>query len=741
ISYAVGSEVEVVRGSGGECNPSESEPEPCTKNGESGTRTCMKGGWWSDCIASGSNEGGTTNNNEGGTNTHDLKLISNMKLPSGFFSIPWGGSSDDDDDDEPNKDPKEKDKKDDDKKFMLGGMIEVKKGGFSEAIIGGFMWAGMAYGIVKMAGPMLGMDDDLVDAASKAVFAGILAGKMATTLFGKGGAWGDKFREKYPNKWKGKPAEGAGGTGLGVGIGVTVGIIVFLMSYRKEEIEVITFSCNPWDAQVGGDDCEECNKQGLPCSEYQCRSLGQACELLNPGTDEEKCDWVGRNDVEFPIIKPWKDALLENYEYKIQDTGISPPDTGVIIWNNESTKGCARAFTPLSFGITLDEPGKCKIDALRKKDFEDMDFYFSSSLSLYEHSYALSLPGANALKTENITIENDGDYELYVRCQDANGNSNIANFVFKFCVETGPDTTPPLIVTTDPLNGKPIAYNQTSFGTIVYVNEPADCRWSHTDQDYENMEEEMVCSSSVFNMNAQMLYECSTTLTGLKDREENKFYFRCKDKAENVNRESYEFSLIGTQPLVIDWIKPESGSVIKDSSDAIQVTLEAKTSAGYDEGLSACEYSNTGETEDYVLFLGDEKIDQYQHSQDLWLAEGDYEYFIKCTDLGGNYDIKTTNFSVEGDSSAPLIIRAYHEDTYLKLITNEPARCVYDTKYEDYPCDYLFDDGTPMTAIDDVNHYTEWDTNVNFYIKCQDEYGIQPAPDECSRIIRPFEIY
>ncbi len=363
-----------------------------------------------------------------------------------------------------------------------------------------------------------------------------------------------------------------------------------------------------------------------------------------------------------------------------------------------------------------------------------MNFFFSGGLSRYEHSYTMSLPGTAALEAEGIEVENEGDYGLYVRCQDANGNSNTANFVFKFCIDEGPDTTPPLIVGTTPLNNMPFAYNKTdaSIYTEVYVNEPAKCRWSHSDQSYDSMEEDkdMTCDTIASEMNAQMIYTCETTLTGLKDRVENKFYFRCKDNSDNVNRESYKFSLIGTQPLVIDWVKPEG--IIKDSTESVKVTLEAKTSAGYKEGEASCYYSDTGNTDDYVMFLN---TNSYQHSQDLWLAEDTYEYFIRCVDLGGNSDIETVIFEVESDGDEPIVVRAYHEDDYLKLVTNEPARCVYDTKYVDHHCDYSFDDGTPMTTLEDVNHYTDWNTQTTFYIQCQDEYGNQPAYGECSKII------
>jgi hypothetical protein len=364
----------------------------------------------------------------------------------------------------------------------------------------------------------------------------------------------------------------------------------------------------------------------------------------------------------------------------------------------------------------------------------------------YNHTQIMSLPGPDNLESENLTIQNDGSYELYVRCQDANGNHNTANFVFKFCVEKGPDTTPPLIVATNLLNGMPIAYNTSFIDLEVYVNEPANCRWSRTDQSYNKMEESMTCSSSIFEMNAQMLYKCSTKLTSLKNNEENKFYFRCEDKPldsqdRNVNSESYEFSLIGTQPLVISDIEPNE--TIKDSTDVVKVVLEAETSAGYKEGEATCYYSETGKDNDYVMFFYENANNlNYKHSQDLYLEEGDYEYFIKCIDLGGNSDVESTQFRVESDSSAPIIVRAYHEESYLKLITNEEAECVYGTD----TCNYLFDDGIKMTSVEnknkeDVEHYTDWSTKKNFYVKCKDEYGNQPLPNDCSIIVRPVKIY
>ena len=595
-------------------------------------------------------------------------------------------------------------------------------------LLEGAGWAIVVAGGIQMLGPMFGLQDEQVDALTKSAVAGIIVGKA---LYGA--AESTKVAGSFFPEATTFFSETSFGLTHATWIGIAVGVAVFLMTYKKEKEKVVQFTCQPWQAPTGGQSCEECNDKDLPCSEYQCKSLGQACELINPGTGEEKCVWVNRQDVNPPTIEPLLSALLDNYRYSPDNT-INPPDRGVIINYLESRDNCIPAFTPLRFGVDLNEPAKCKIDILRKNNFENMSVFMSSGLLKYNHTYSLSLPGSEALEAENITIQNDGNYELYVRCEDANGNSNVATFAFKYCVDDGPDTTPPLIVTTNILNNMPIAFNQSSVDLDVFTNEPSKCMWSHNNQNYENMDEEMTCSSNIFEYNAQMLYKCSTKLTGLKDRVENNFYFRCQDKQgfpeneRNTNTESYEFTLIGTQPLVIDSVNPND-TTISDSTDSIKVPIKVKTSAGHNEGESVCYYSDTGEESNYIKFF---ETGTFEHTQDLFLTEGDYDYFIKCTDFGGNSDYETINFSVETDTSSPQVVRAYKEENYLKLITIEEAQCVYST----FGCNYDISEGTKITVIDEKNHFTDWDVQSDLYVKCQDNFGNQPLPNQCSIIVR-----
>jgi len=602
-------------------------------------------------------------------------------------------------------------------------------------------WAVVAYAAVKMLGGLFGLDDTVTDSLALGAAAGFGVGR-GTYFLARSHEVGTGFG------WEGFWHGNAGAGSYGLAAGVIVAAIVIYLTYAKTKEKTYEYTCDPWQAPTGGSKCEECNKQGiLPCSEYQCRSLGQACKLVNPGTGEEKCVWVNPKDVNPPVMQPWIDALLPDYKYTPDNT-LSPPDRGVFIQNNNATNKCVSAFTPLRFGINIvgggvndqPEPAKCKIDYLGKRNFSDMDYWFGGSQLLrYNHTQIMSLPGKAAYDAENIEINNDGNYTVYVRCQDENGNFDTANFVFKFCVDAGPDTTAPVIVSTSIINGMPIAYNQSSVNLTVYVNEPADCRWDRLDVEYADSKNPMTCSKSVTNMNAQMLYKCSTVLTGLKNAEENKFYFRCKDQPtgiadsnRNTNAESYVFTLGGTIPLVINKVGPNE--TVRDNTDPVKVTLTAETNAGAEEGKSLCYYKNASASEDkYVQFKNSASN---KHSQDLFLPEGSYNYNIKCVDLGGNSATKSTSFYVESDSEAPIVVRAYKEETNIKLITDEEAECVYDV----LNCNYLFGDGIALTTLSGINHFTEWDTSKNFYVKCKDEYGNEPAPDKCSIIVQPFQI-
>jgi len=516
-------------------------------------------------------------------------------------------------------------------------------------------------------------------------------------------------------------------------LGLSVAIVIFILTWRKMVNEVVEFHCMPWQAPIGGGDCEICN-EFEECGEYTCKSLGQACEIINAGTEEQKCAWLNPHDVNSPKIE----MIEVNKGHKfIPDTSIRPPATGVII--TQENKECIKAFFPLKFKFITNEPAQCKVDYALTTSYDEMNYFVAgSNLFQYNHTEELSLPGPDAINDIAPELKNDGEYSLFVRCMDANGNFNQDAYSVSFCVEKGPDTTPPAIMDVNIPSGNPIQYNQTSLDLEVYVNEPSECRWSFEDRAYENMAYDMECSKNLWEMNHQNVYTCKTELTGVKDRAENLYYFRCKDQPyaeegdRNVNVQSYLYKVIGTQALNILSAEPDE-KTISGSTNIIHVDLEVITDNGYKNGEATCYYSDKEPQSDtdYIRFLDTGEMNKHIQRQDL--PQGDYTYYFKCVDLGGNVDYGSTSFTVISDRQGPVVVRAYKESGELKIITSEASKC----GFSNIDCNFEIDDAVMMDSFDDMSHTSTWQVNKNHYIRCKDEYNNQPNSNICSIIVRP----
>jgi hypothetical protein len=537
---------------------------------------------------------------------------------------------------------------------------------------------------------------------------------------------------------------GLGLAGLATPVGWIVGgaiaIFTFIVSTMKVDQRAVLFDCKSWQSQTGGEYCTECNYGEFPCTEYKCKSLGQACLLKNEGDDAE-CIHEDPTDVASPQITPRIDSLLsDDYSYE-----PIPTTYGVEI----KYKGdCLPSFASFTYGIELDKTGICRMAGRTTDSFENMTLPFGSGLWKRNHTQLMFFAGKTNLEAEGIELPSGGNYEYYVRCESVNGYANVDEFLFRFCIDPLPDTSQPIMQGFNLLDRTPIRwFSETDpheTDVIIYSNEPlfaetGGCKWSRNNQNYDDMEWDMEsCGDSLSDLttfNAQLSFSCSATLTGLQNNQENKFYFRCKDKEGNTNTISKTLTLIGSRPLSIDSVEPEG--IIKGSSDKVKVTLAAKTSEGYEDGKADCYHSLTGDSNDYTRFTDTRS---YTHSTDIYLEEDDYTYHIQCFDMAGNVDKKTINFKVESDFHEPIVVRAYYDNGDLNLITSEPAECVYDTTYVNSPCDYAFEDGISMSTGDDLTHFVNWNTDNNLYIKCQDEYGNQPI-NECSIILRPFEFF
>jgi hypothetical protein len=637
-------------------------------------------------------------------------------------------------------------------------------------LLDGFVWALGATAAIQTLGSVFGVDKDNLNTINKAVVGGIFAGQISYALLGEkvAGTTGQGFLTD--TKLGSVFGETPGITSTtAVGIGLAVAAAIFVLTYEKqsEKREVINFQCLPFEPQLGGAKCEECNADPFrTCSQYRCKSLGQACELLNEGTGKELCAWIGRNDVNSPVIKPWEDALRPD-DLKYTNDNTRPPSRGVKI--TTSGGGCLKAFTQLEFGITTDEPSQCKIDYEHTNKFDEMRFYVGgSNYYAYNHSDKFNLPSVqtivttgnewnetnaggsgtgntsikfaasgNANELGSLTFPYDGEYSYYIRCRDGNGNENVDEYAVSFCVDQSPDTTPPIIDSTSIKSGGFVRYNVDNVSVDVYTNEAAECKWSRTSKNYDDMENKLNCAGT-YQVNAEQLYTCNAKLTGIKNNEDNKFYFRCKDNPgspegeRNVMTQSYELILKGTEPLQIVDVSPNG--TITSSTSTSTIDLGVETANGAEEGKSLCYFSTSNDNSSYVAFF---ESNNYIHKQSLDLTSGSYTYYLRCIDAGGNSVDNRTSFTVFVDKFAPKITRVYKEEA-LKIVTDEEAVCAYSLN----SCNFNVKDGVQMiysNINEQKNHYTEWEASKTYYIRCADKYGNEPDPNKCSLIVNAVQ--
>ena len=583
-------------------------------------------------------------------------------------------------------------------------------------------------GFIQLVGGILDKDGEYEDERN-ALSIAFIAGRLTHGLL-KSGKWGQgHFRGA--EEGKGFFSKFTRATGTGVIVGLIAGYFFYKDQAEDDKPEFLEFKCLPFQAPNGGDSCERCNEDpDKPCSEYRCKALGQGCGIINAGTEEEKCFWINRLDATSPGIKPSKPALTPGHDYtdvKERPPGGEGPSGMRVV---RTGGGCINAFQPIQFGIEASEPAQCKIDFTHTEKLDDMGYFVGdNNLYVTNHTQAVSLPGTNILNSLFPEVENDGEYELFIRCKDANGNENRDEFSVRFCIDKGPDLTAPQIKDTSVINGAPVQFGVDNLTLNAFVSEPAQCRWSRLDASYENMENQMSCSNSVFEINAELLYTCTTQLTAIEDRMDNDFYFRCVDLSNNTMQQSFKFTLQGTQPL--DILKVEPNETIRGSTNTIPVSLHVETDNGHSNGVAFCSYSTSNVEGTFIEFF---ETDANMHNQLLDLTTGSYKYFIRCVDLGGNVANESTQFAVEVDNNPPIVVRAYNENDRLRVIIDEDGSCKYSTQ----TCNFDFEAGISMPFDDTKDHFTEWKSDTTYYVKCADAFGNEPSPSDCSIIVRPF---
>lgn len=512
---------------------------------------------------------------------------------------------------------------------------------------------------------------------------------------------------------------------LGVGVAVAVAIMWLFsdsgfFGIGACEPKTVTFTCQPWQAPTGGSDCDKCDDDPLkPCSEYRCNSLGSACVLINKGSDEEMCVEDNPNDVSPPQLEPLRDNLSDGYRYRDIDGdgfSVSPGDGD-----------CFEAFSSPVFGFLTNEPAQCKFD-LEENEFENMQFYFGTNAYVENHTMTYFLPSP-----EGCGLNWTGDLRFHVKCQDTHGNEIPEFYNIDVCVNSGADETAPLIRAVLPGNNSMVSFNSTEKEIYVYTNEPADCRWSTTDEDYSLMENDFNCNNAC-NQLGIYGYQCSTDVT--IDSPENDFFIRCEDQPlfelinrssdRNANSESYLYRLIKPESeLEIVSVEPNDDYEVNTRTSTMELIVETSGGGNY----VTCSYSFS-DFDNLVAFNDFDGNNVHEQVFDM-MSIGKKKIYIECTDETSTVVREQVNFEIIYDSTTPQLSRTWQDNGRLHFITTENAECRYSTDSLE-ECNFDFDDGEDAGGSSE--HSINFVKGNTYYIRCEDEFGNKPSG--CSFILR-----
>ena len=486
------------------------------------------------------------------------------------------------------------------------------------------------------------------------------------------------------------------------------------------------FVCNPWQAPLGGSNCSECGSDGFPCSQYSCQSLGKDCQLFNTNMPNPLCISVSANDVTPPTISP---------ESNLLPSGDSATQTSSGVDITASTSdGCIPDNDQIiPFGISVSEPAQCAISINSSTSFADMDQQLDSGLFLPNHSLSIPLSDYENLGLNQLNPNSRVNADLYVICQDANGNANSPAYDIHFCLAPGNDITPPVIISQTP-SLTTVNYNTTSIPVSLYVDKPSDCSWSLNDESYYSMENNFTCLTDFSDediLNGGWL--CGANLPFIANS--TTYYVRCldqpwlagiNDSARNANTQSYPITFTRvSSPLSITSINIDGGNITSASSP-VSVEADVTTSGGYD-GTAECAYTWGNYTLNFI------DTNASESTQTFSFYPGLISLPITCTDKVGDVATQTANFNVILDTTPPQITRIYVSAGNLNLETDKPSTCYYSND-NNLQCLFNINNASSFSGDSSKQHSIEFNPDNTYYVKCQDYLGNYAA--DCSAVIQ-----
>ena len=194
-------------------------------------------------------------------------------------------------------------------------------------------------------------------------------------------------------------------------IAIAIIAIILILGIGKTKEVKVNFTCLPWQAPTGGDNCEVCNKDPLKtCTKYRCDSLGQACTLLNENTDNPTCQSIQFETIP-PVISPGE-IKTQGYKFQNQES------QKVEIRKNNGE--CLQEFVPVEFTLETNENAQCKWSLEHEINYESMEnFPKEGTFFSLDHTFNVGGLSLSILEANNISGDLikgfTGDIDIFVR--------------------------------------------------------------------------------------------------------------------------------------------------------------------------------------------------------------------------------------------------------------------------------------------------------------------------------------
>lgn len=508
----------------------------------------------------------------------------------------------------------------------------------------------------------------------------------------------------------------------------------FFDKFQEQEYYIMQFSCSSWEAPAMGD-CSICNDDVRPCSEYRCKSLGSNCNYFVENGEPGYC--ASLSEIWSAKISPWQEVLTEGNKYSsVQSSGFK------IIGNSKDE---VDAWKPVKFGVITDKQAICKIGLDHSASFDEMAYtmlsdkdYSTGRTDGMHHSVTLS-PHALPVKVEGTTLPLEyGDNEYYIKCKNFAGQINDAPFAVKIKQGDGPDLTEALITRFMPEDNSFLSYGASASAVLMFLNEPAECRYS---LDYDTpYYDEMPYNFSCITDKSSSLYgewSCFTILSNMTGGN-SEMFVKCKDQPDleetdlikrNINMQSKKYTLnICEVGLQIQSVTPGNNQTIEMSKSS-DITLDVQTYGCINQGEANCLFSVEGYSGAFSEFLS---TGTRLHSQPLnTLGEGNKKINIMCEDSAGNTANTSTEFSIYIDEESPVITRIHKTSSSIIIETDEPAYCQFSTN-ETVACNFEINN-TSQNLMTSQSISISKDSPKTYYIKCIDRK--ENTPVGCSAIV------